>query len=90
MTPGVLAPPNTRAQRMARLVRHMASEYASAVWRAPRLEPAGRRELAARFAREMLAVLQVRLRVRGTPRERTPALIVANHVSWLDIVVLLT
>jgi 1-acyl-sn-glycerol-3-phosphate acyltransferase len=85
MTRGAPAPPNTRAQRMARLVRHLAGVYGSAVWRAPRLEPAGRRELAARFAREMLAVLQVRLHVRGTPRERTPTLIVANHVSWLDM-----
>jgi len=82
-------PRSTRARRTARLVRHLAGVYASAVWRAPRLEPAERRELAVRFAREMLDdVLQVRLHVRGTPRERTPALIVANHVSWLDMYVL--
>ena len=58
------------------------------MWRAPRLGPAGRRALAAHFAREMLDVLEVRLHVRGTPREGTPALVVANHVSWLDMYVL--
>jgi len=89
MTRGRPVPRSTRARRMARLVRHLAGLYASAVWRAPRLQPAGRRELAARFAREMLDdVLQVRLHVRGAPRERTPTLIVANHVSWLDMYVL--
>ncbi len=89
MTRGRPVPRSTRARRMARLVRHLAGLYTSAVWRAPRLEPAGRRELAARFAREMLDdVLQVRLHVRGAPRERTPTLIVANHVSWLDMYVL--
>src|SRR5207244_7600285 len=82
------APPTTRVRRTARLAQHLAAVYASAVWRAPRLEAAGRRELAARFAREMLDALEVRLHVRGTPREGTPVLLVANHVSWLDMYVL--
>ena len=88
MPRGRLVPRSTHALRMARLVRHLAGVYASAVWHAPRLEPAERRELTVRFAREMLDVLQVRLHVRGTPCGRTPALIVANHVSWLDTYVL--
>jgi len=88
MIGGTRAPRRTRVRRTARLAQHLAVVYASAVWRAPRLEPAGRCELAARFAREMLDALQVRLHVRGTPRQGTPALLVANHVSWLDMYVL--
>jgi 1-acyl-sn-glycerol-3-phosphate acyltransferase len=38
-------------------------------------------------ARAMLAILGVRL-VRRGPRARTGSLLVANHVSWLDILVL--
>jgi 1-acyl-sn-glycerol-3-phosphate acyltransferase len=37
-------------------------------------------------AQALLAVLGLRLRVRGKPR---PGLLVANHVSWVDIVVLM-
>jgi len=72
----------------ARLARHLLAVYASAVLRAPRLGPGERRELAARFAREMLDVLEVPLHVRGTPPAGGPALVVANHVSWLDMYVL--
>ena len=72
----------------ARLARHLLAIYASAVLRAPRLGPGERRELAARFAREMLDVLEVPLHVRGTPPAGGPALVVANHVSWLDMYVL--
>ena len=88
MIGGTPAPRRTHVRRTARLAQHLAAVYASAVWRAPRLEPAGRRELATRYAREMLDALQVRLHVRGTPRQGTPALLVANHVSWLDMYVL--
>lgn len=38
------------------------------------------------FARALLAALGVRLSVRGRLR---PGLLVANHVSWVDVVVLM-
>src|SRR5438093_1664659 len=60
---GMSAPRRTSA----RLARHLLAVYASAVLRAPRLGPGERRELAARFARAMLDVLEVPLHVRGTP-----------------------
>ena len=81
-------PRRTRATRAARLARHLGSAYASAVLRAPALAPTGRRQLAADLAREMLDVLQVRLEVRGEPPAGAPTLVVANHVSWLDMYVL--
>lgn len=39
------------------------------------------------WSRGLLAILGVRLSARGTPPP-APALIVANHLSWLDILVL--
>ena len=39
------------------------------------------------FCRSMLHMLGVRLRIEGAPAT-TPALIVANHVSWIDILAL--
>ncbi|GIG74859.1 1-acyl-sn-glycerol-3-phosphate acyltransferase [Planosporangium flavigriseum] len=52
------------------------------------LTPAGRGRLLRFFARALLAAIGVRHALRGRlPRQG--ALIVANHVSWLDVVVLL-
>jgi len=77
---------STRLWRAAKLGRHLTRVYASARLRSLRLGPCARRELAAAFAREMLDVLEVRSQVRGQPLPSTdPVLIVANHVSWLDM-----
>ncbi len=51
---------------------------------APRLTAAGRRHLGGRLARWNLAGLGIAVRVRGTPAA-APVLLVANHVSWLDV-----
>ncbi len=40
------------------------------------------------WARRMLEVLGIALQVRGQPPLRGPMLLVANHISWLDILVL--
>lgn len=41
------------------------------------------------WARASLTLLRIDLKVNGTPPTNGPLLLVANHVSWLDIVVLL-
>jgi 1-acyl-sn-glycerol-3-phosphate acyltransferase len=41
-----------------------------------------------RWARGLLAALGVRLEVEGESELRAPALLVANHVSWLDVIAL--
>ncbi|MCM2296869.1 lysophospholipid acyltransferase family protein [Rhodoferax sp.] len=41
------------------------------------------------WARSSLALLGIDLKVNGNPPGNGPLLLVANHVSWLDIVVLL-
>ena len=81
-------PRRTRARRAARLARHLGSAYANAVLRAQHLEPAGRRWLVTELARDMLDLFEVRLVVRGEPPAGAPALVVANHVSWIDMYVL--
>ncbi len=40
------------------------------------------------WALRMLAVLGVRLELRGRPPVHGPVLLVANHISWLDILVM--
>ncbi|MFB7371377.1 lysophospholipid acyltransferase family protein [Streptomyces sp. NPDC056222] len=50
------------------------------------LPPAGRRALARRWCRVVLRAFGVRLKVTGVPAPADgPLLIVANHISWLDI-----
>lgn len=40
------------------------------------------------WARDMLRILGIPLQVEGTPPLQGPVLLVANHISWLDILVL--
>jgi 1-acyl-sn-glycerol-3-phosphate acyltransferase len=40
------------------------------------------------WQRRMLEILGVQLRVSGEPPARGPVLLVANHISWLDILVM--
>ncbi|WP_347404721.1 lysophospholipid acyltransferase family protein [Solwaraspora sp. WMMD1047] len=54
----------------------------------PLLADAGRRAAGRLWARAVLAALGVRLRVAGRLPDRR-ALLVANHVSWLDVLALL-
>jgi 1-acyl-sn-glycerol-3-phosphate acyltransferase len=54
----------------------------------PRLDVPARHARVQAWARKMLAVLGVGLYVRGEPMAQGPVLLVANHVSWLDILVL--
>ena len=53
-----------------------------------RFAPALSRRVPIWINRIILLALGVRLHVRGEPDERRPLLVVANHVSWLDIPVL--
>ena len=54
----------------------------------PRLSRDQRHERVQAWAREMLKRLRVELEVLGAPAPGGPMLLVANHVSWLDIVAL--
>jgi 1-acyl-sn-glycerol-3-phosphate acyltransferase len=77
-------------------VRRVASVAANAslLWLAarcvaPRVDRAQRRVLSAALAKRLLAGLEVRVRVHGDRSSpEAPELLVANHVSWLDVYVL--
>jgi len=53
-----------------------------------RLETGQRQEHVQRWASRMLAALGIELRRQGPPLNGGPVLLVANHISWLDILVL--
>jgi len=63
--------------------------WLGAVMVAPRLAVGRRNALVARFAARTLAILGVSVRVLGArPLLDGPVLVVANHVSWLDVYLL--
>jgi 1-acyl-sn-glycerol-3-phosphate acyltransferase len=57
--------------------------------RFPKSNAAAQSELIAEWARGMLRLLNVTVRVNGQPAQKGPMLVVINHVSWLDILVML-
>jgi 1-acyl-sn-glycerol-3-phosphate acyltransferase len=67
------------------------SHVARGVWIArrhfPRATQASRHRQVGQWAGEMLRLLGIELEVQGGPLSAGPLLIVANHVSWLDILV---
>jgi len=73
--------------RLARAVVHGLHGLAIVVFAFPALDIAGRRERIAWWSRKMLAVLGIALEHDGAPLHAR-SLIVANHVSWLDIMAL--
>ena len=54
----------------------------------PRLSQAERFARSQAWSRQALKLLDIRLDVRGHPPVQGPMLLVANHISWLDIPVL--
>ena len=76
------------AWRAWRVFVHLLRGLATIVWLFPRLTPAGRDARVQAWSAAMLLRLGVTLEVSGTPPVVGPMLLVCNHVSWLDIIVL--
>jgi 1-acyl-sn-glycerol-3-phosphate acyltransferase len=74
--------------RLGRAVAHALSGFATIVFRFPRLDAAQREARVQAWAHAMLDKLGVGLQVCGQPPARGPVLLVANHISWLDILVM--
>jgi 1-acyl-sn-glycerol-3-phosphate acyltransferase len=72
--------------RLLRVVLHLVQGVAIARWRFPRLDAAQREREVTRWAGQLVAHLGIRLEVSGDVAAAGPVLIVANHISWLDIV----
>lgn len=77
----------TRLTRRVRLVLHLLFGLATALAVFPFAGPTRRRALRRRWSARLLAIVGIEMRVSGEPLV-SGALLVANHVSWLDIFVI--
>jgi 1-acyl-sn-glycerol-3-phosphate acyltransferase len=73
--------------RLLRLTLHLLHGMAVMALRFPSLDAAGRQARIGWWSAGVLRVLGVGLRISGTPRPGA-SLLLANHVSWLDIAAL--
>ena len=81
----------TQIFRAVRLIIHIISGLAqSAVY--PRLSQPAQKRMSKNWSAGLLAILSIRLRLSGTlpVMEDQPVMLVANHVSWLDVYSLIT
>jgi 1-acyl-sn-glycerol-3-phosphate acyltransferase len=76
------------AWRLLHALAHALAGWRTITFEFPRLTPQARQERVQSWARRMLAILGIELRVLGTPPSQGPLLLVANHISWLDILVM--
>lgn len=74
--------------RLGRALVHITAGIAVILVRFPRMTQLQRDARVQAWALKMLALLGIRLELRGQPPVCGPVLLVANHISWLDIVVM--
>ncbi|HMO48870.1 MAG TPA: lysophospholipid acyltransferase family protein [Rubrivivax sp.] len=72
------------AWRLARMLLHLLHGIAVMALRFPALDAAGRQQRIQGWSAKLLRLAGLQLRVSGAPRPGA-TLLVANHVSWLDI-----
>ena len=89
---GVRTPLLLRLYRYVRVTIHVFQGIGTTAFVFPLIGLPKRRAAIRRWSRKLLEVMQIEARVRGLPAEGLPGnvLIVANHISWLDIFVLNT
>lgn len=82
-------PPPIRLYRYARTCVHLCAGVATTLFVFPLVSAQRRRALIKRWSRRLLRILAVETRVRGAiAAPGGNVLVVANHISWLDIFVL--
>jgi 1-acyl-sn-glycerol-3-phosphate acyltransferase len=74
--------------RLWRALVHALAGLATILFVFPRLNEPQREARVQAWSLRMLALLGVGLEVRGQPPTSGPVLLVANHISWLDILVM--
>src|SRR2546421_6154012 len=75
----------TRLLRISRVALHLGRGLLTAAFVFPFQNQQGRANAIQRWSARLLVLLGVNLRVHGSPHDRRPLMLVANHVSWLDI-----
>jgi 1-acyl-sn-glycerol-3-phosphate acyltransferase len=76
------------AWRLMRVLGLALGGWHKIVFQFPRMSQAWREAAVQAWARQMLAELGVGLEVRGLTPSKGPMMLVVNHISWLDILVL--
>ncbi len=74
--------------RLAHALVHALAGWATIVFLFPRMSQPRREAAVQAWAQRMLEVLGIGLEVRGSTPGAGPLMLVANHISWLDILVL--
>jgi 1-acyl-sn-glycerol-3-phosphate acyltransferase len=75
--------------KLLRGILHLLRGMWTIATRFPKASSAQRGELIADWSRGLLRLLNVTVRVSGQPVPKGPMLVVLNHISWLDILVML-
>ena len=74
--------------KLLHLLQHIALGWWIIRRHFPLLDDTEREQRVQAWSLRMLQVLGITLKVQGTPPAQGPLLLVANHISWLDIVVI--
>ncbi|NPC58922.1 lysophospholipid acyltransferase family protein [Caenimonas soli] len=80
--------PLRAAWRLGRALMHALAGLATILFLFPKMSQPGREARVQSWSLRMLALLGVNLELRGRPPAAGPVLLVANHISWLDILVM--
>ena len=80
----------TALLRLLRVLRHLLAGLFTVWWRFGQLGPQQREQCIRAWALAMLQCLEITVQLDGLLPIEGPLLLVANHISWLDILVLLT
>ncbi|MEO8121503.1 MAG: lysophospholipid acyltransferase family protein [Rhodoferax sp.] len=74
--------------KFTRAMAHIVTGFATVIFVFPRLTSLQKEERIQVWALALLARLAIKLIVNGQPPVQGPVLLAANHISWLDIVVM--
>jgi len=76
------------ALKLLRGIWHFLVGWFTIYFRFPQLNPLQREARVQAWATQLLRIWEIELEVRGQPVLTGPALLVCNHISWLDILVI--
>ncbi len=76
------------ALKLLRGIWHVLVGWVTIYFRFPQLNPLQREARVQVWATQLLRIWDIELEVRGQPVLTGPTLMVCNHISWLDIVVI--